>query len=164
MGPLKGIKILEFAGIGPGPFCGMLLADLGAEVIKISRPESKGNGSKYDLNDRSKFSITLDLKNDESINELKKLIGQVDAVFEGFRPGVMEKLGLGPNDLLSINEKLVYGRMTGWGQEGLFSDMAGHDLNYLSITGALNAIGRKDERPPVPVSYTHLTLPTRSYV
>ena len=152
MGPLKGIKILEFAGIGPGPFCGMLLADLGAEVIKISRPESKGNGSKYDLNDRSKFSITLDLKNDESINELKKLIGQVDAVFEGFRPGVMEKLGLGPNDLLSINEKLVYGRMTGWGQEGLFSDMAGHDLNYLSITGALNAIGRKDERPPVPLN------------
>ena len=152
MGPLKGIKILEFAGIGPGPFCGMLLADLGAEIIKISRPESKGNGSKYDLNDRSKFSITLDLKNDESINELKKLIGQVDAVFEGFRPGVMEKLGLGPNDLLSINEKLVYGRMTGWGQEGVFSDMAGHDLNYLSITGALNAIGRKDERPPVPLN------------
>ena len=152
MGPLKGIKILEFAGIGPGPFCGMLLADLGAEVIKISRPESKGNGSKYDLNDRSKFSITLDLKNDESINELKKLIAQVDAVFEGFRPGVMEKLGLGPDDLLSINEKLVYGRMTGWGQEGLFSDMAGHDLNYLSITGALNAIGRKDERPPVPLN------------
>ena len=152
MGPLNGIKILEFAGIGPGPFCGMLLADLGAEVIKISRPESKGNGSKYDLNDRSKFSITLDLKNDESINELKKLIGQVDAIFEGFRPGVMEKLGLGPNDLLSINEKLVYGRMTGWGQEGLFSDMAGHDLNYLSITGALNAIGRKDERPPVPLN------------
>ena len=143
MGPLKGIKILEFAGIGPGPFCGMLLADLGAEVIKISRPESKGNGSKYDLNDRSKFSITLDLKNDESINELKKLIAQVDAVFEGFRPGVMEKLGLGPDDLLSINEKLVYGRMTGWGQEGLFSDMAGHDLNYLSITGALNAIGSR---------------------
>ena len=102
MGPLKGIKILEFSGIGPGPFCGTLLADLGAEVIKISRPESKGNGSKYDLNDRSKFSITLDLKNDESINELKKLIVQVDAVFEGFRPGVMEKLGLGPDDLLSI--------------------------------------------------------------
>ena len=149
MGPLKGIKILEFAGIGPGPFCGMLLADLGAEVIKISRPGSKGNGSKYDLNDRSKFSITLDLKNDESINELKKLIIQVDAVFEGFRPGVMEKLGLGPDDLLSINEKLVYGRMTGWGQEGLFSDMAGHDLNYLSITA---------------VSYTHLTLPTRLVV
>ena len=152
MGPLKGIKIIEFAGIGPGPFCGMLLADLGAEVIKISRPDSKGSGTIYDLNDRSKFSITLDLKKDESINELKKLVGQVDAIFEGFRPGVMEKLGLGPDDLLNVNKKLVYGRMTGWGQEGTFSNIAGHDLNYLSITGALNAIGRKNERPPVPLN------------
>lgn len=152
MGPLKGIKIIEFAGIGPGPFCGMLLADLGAEVIKISRPESKGGGTVYDLNDRSKFSITLDLKKDESTVELKKLVGQVDAIFEGFRPGVMEKLGLGPDDLLNVNKKLVYGRMTGWGQEGTFSNIAGHDLNYLSITGALNAIGRKDERPTVPLN------------
>ena len=152
MGPLKGIKIVEFSGIGPGPFCGMLLADLGADVIRISRKDAEGMENKFDIHNRSKRTITADLKNKESVDEILKLIGQVDVVFEGFRPGVMEKLGLGPDVCLKINPKLIYGRMTGWGQEGPMSKMAGHDINYISLTGALNAIGRKDSNPLPPLN------------
>ena len=152
MGPLQGIKILEFSGIGPGPYCGMLLADLGADVIRISRKDAQGMENKFDIHNRSKRTITADLKNKESVDEILKLIGQVDVVFEGFRPGVMEKLGLGPDVCLKINPKLIYGRMTGWGQEGPMSKMAGHDINYISLTGALNAIGRKDSNPLPPLN------------
>ncbi len=115
MGPLHGIKILEFSGIGPGPYCGMLLADLGADVIRLSRINQKGSYNKYDIHNRSKRSIVADLKNPKTLEEIKKLIQQMDVIFEGYRPGVMEKLGLGPKECLKLNESLVYGRMTGWG-------------------------------------------------
>ena len=152
MGPLKDIKVIEFSGIGPGPYCGMLLADLGADVIRVSRKDAEGLENKYDIHNRSKRSITADLKNKESVNELLKLVAQVDVVFEGFRPGVMEKLGIGPDDCLKVNPKLVYGRMTGWGQEGPMSKLAGHDINYISLSGALNSIGRKDSNPTPPLN------------
>ena len=152
MGPLKGIKVIEFSGIGPGPFCGMLLADLGADVIRISRKDAEGMENKFDIHNRSKRTIVADLKNKKSVDEILKLISQVDVIFEGFRPGVMEKLGLGPDVCLEINPKLVYGRMTGWGQDGPMSKMAGHDINYISLSGALNAIGRKDSNPIPPLN------------
>ena len=149
MGPLKGIKIIEMAGIGPGPFCGMVLADLGAEVIRIDRASAAGTGSREEPANRGKKSIAADLKSEKGVEIVLKLVENSDAIFEGFRPGVMERLGLGPEICQARNEKIVYGRMTGWGQEGTFSNIAGHDLNYLSITGALNAIGRKNDRPTV---------------
>ena len=152
MGPLKNIKILEFSGIGPGPYCGMLLADMGADVIRLSRKGNEGLENKYDIHNRSKRSITADLKNKDTVNEILKLIDQVDVVFEGFRPGVMEKLGLGPDVCLKRNSKLVYGRMTGWGQDGPMSKLAGHDINYISLSGALNSIGRKDSNPIPPLN------------
>ena len=152
MGPLKNIKILEFSGIGPGPYCGMLLADMGADVIRLSRKGNEGLENKYDIHNRSKRSITADLKNKDTVNEILKLIDQVDVVFEGFRPGVMEKLGLGPDVCLKRNPKLVYGRMTGWGQDGPMSKLAGHDINYISLSGALNSIGRKDSNPIPPLN------------
>ena len=152
MGPLKGIKILEFSGIGPGPYCGMLLADMGADVIRVGRKGTEGLENKFDIHNRSKRSITADLKNEDTINEILKLIDQVDVVFEGYRPGVMEKLGLGPDVCLERNPKLVYGRMTGWGQEGPMSKLAGHDINYISLSGALNSIGRKDSNPIPPLN------------
>ena len=152
MGPLKDIKAIEFSGIGPGPYCGMLLADLGADVIRVSRKETEGLQNKFDIHNRSKRTITVDLKNKESVDELLKLIAQVDVVIEGFRPGVMEKLNLGPDDCLKVNPKLVYGRMTGWGQEGPMSKLAGHDINYISLSGALNSIGRRDSNPIPPLN------------
>tara|TARA_B100001540_G_scaffold269792_1_gene252651 strand:- start:265 stop:1365 length:1101 start_codon:yes stop_codon:yes gene_type:complete len=152
MGPLKGIKILEFSGIGPGPYCGMLLADIGADVIRVGRKGSEGLENKFDIHNRSKRSITADLKDKDTINEILKLIDQVDVVFEGYRPGVMEKLGLGPDVCIERNPKLVYGRMTGWGQEGPMSNLAGHDINYISLSGALNSIGRKDSNPIPPLN------------
>ena len=152
MGPLKGIKILEFSGIGPGPYCGMLLADMGADVIRVGRKGSEGLENKFDIHNRSKRSITADLKNEDIINEILKIIDQVDVVFEGYRPGVMEKLGIGPDVCLERNPKLVYGRMTGWGQEGPMSNLAGHDINYISLSGALNSIGRKDSNPIPPLN------------
>ena len=152
MGPLKNIKVLEFSGIGPGPYCGMLLADMGADVIRVGRKGTEGVENKYDIHNRSKRSITADLKNEKTIKEILKLINQVDVVFEGYRPGVMEKLGLGPDVCLEINPKLVYGRMTGWGQDGPMSNLAGHDINYISLSGALNAIGRKDSNPIPPLN------------
>ena len=152
MGPLKGIKIIEFAGIGPGPFCGMALADLGADVITINRATEKGRHNKYDIHNRSKKTLTADLKNQQTKDEILKLISKCDGLIEGFRPGVMESLGLGPDICLKVNPRLVYGRMTGWGQDGPLSKTAGHDINYIALTGALNAMGRKESSPNPPLN------------
>jgi len=149
MGPLKGIKIIEMAGIGPGPFCGMVLADLGAEVIRVDRASAKGSGSRQEASNRGKKSIAVDLKSKEGVEIVLKLVSEADALFEGFRPGVMERLGLGPDVCLDKNKAIVYGRMTGWGQDGPLANAAGHDINYISISGALAAIGRPGS-PPVP--------------
>ena len=148
-GPLNGITLVEFAGIGPGPFCGMILADLGAEVIRIDRSSQHGHGNTIDFQHRSKSSLTADLKNPKTVKEIKKLLKNVDGLIEGFRPGVMERLGLGPDICLERNKKIVFGRMTGWGQDGPLADAAGHDINYISLSGALAAIGRPNS-PPVP--------------
>jgi len=151
-GPLSGLKIVEFAGIGPGPFCGMLLSDLGADVVRVDRkgPKDGGGGrsSPADVTARGRRSVALDLKNPEAIETCLKLLEQADGLIEGFRPGVMERLGLGPDVVLARNPKLVYGRMTGWGQTGPYAKAAGHDMNYIAITGALAAIGT--EAKPVP--------------
>jgi len=149
MGPLKGLKIIEMAGIGPGPFCGMVLADLGAEIIRIDRASAIGTGSKQEAANRGKKSIAVDLKSSEGAEVVLKLVETADAIFEGFRPGVMERLGLGPDICFSRNERIVFGRMTGWGQEGPLANAAGHDINYIALSGALAAIGRPGS-PPVP--------------
>ncbi len=149
MGPLKGYRILEFAGIGPGPFCAMMLSDLGAEVIRIDRKSSAGAGSPYDVLNRGRRSLALDLKVPESVEAVLRMVEQADALFEGFRPGVMERLGIGPKICLARNPKLVYGRMTGWGQKGPLAHAAGHDINYISLNGILHAIGTPGA-PPVP--------------
>lgn len=150
-GPLVGVKIVEFAGIGPGPFCGMLLADLGADVVRIDRAESAGRGHP-DLANRGKRSIAIDLKKPEGVEAALSLIEKADGLLEGFRPGVMERLGVGPDVALKRNPRLVYGRMTGWGQTGPWSQMAGHDIDYIALTGALHTMGRKDEPPPPPLN------------
>ncbi len=150
-GPLHGIRILEFAGIGPGPFCGMLLADLGAEVIRLDRTEGPV-GSRRDFMGRGRRSLALDLKKPEAIAAALRLVEGADALIEGFRPGVMERLGLGPEPCLARNPRLVYGRMTGWGQEGPLAQAAGHDINYIGLTGALWSIGRPGERPVPPLN------------
>ena len=146
-GPLSGLKIVEFAGIGPGPFCGMLLSDLGADVVRIDR-KGAGRGSPADITSRGRRSVALDLKNPAAIETCLKLMEEADGIIEGFRPGVMERLGLGPDVALKRNPKLVYGRMTGWGQFGPYAKAAGHDMNYIAITGALHAIGTEDK--PIP--------------
>lgn len=146
-GPLSGLKVVEFAGIGPGPFCGMLLSDLGADVVRIDR-KGQGKGAPSDITSRGRRSVGLDLKNPAAIETCLKLMEEADAIIEGFRPGVMERLGLGPDVALKRNPKLVYGRMTGWGQFGPYANAAGHDMNYIAITGALHAIGTGDK--PVP--------------
>ncbi|MGB7287276.1 MAG: CaiB/BaiF CoA-transferase family protein [Salaquimonas sp.] len=146
-GPLSGLKVVEMAGLGPCPLAGQLLADLGADVVVIDRKSAKADPS--DINRRSKRSIALNLKSEGGLLVAKKLIANADILIEGFRPGVMEKLGLGPKDCHQKNPGLVFGRMTGWGQDGPLAKSAGHDINYLAITGALHAIGRKGE-PPVP--------------
>lgn len=150
-GPLVGVKIVEFAGIGPGPFCGMLLADMGADVVRIDRAESAGR-SFADLANRGKRSIALDLKKPEGIEAALSLMDKADGLIEGFRPGVMERLGVGPDVALKRNPKLVYGRMTGWGQTGPWSSMAGHDIDYIALTGALHTMGRKGEPPAPPLN------------
>ncbi len=152
-GPLSGLKIVEFAGIGPAPFCGMLLSDLGADVVRIDRKTGPAGGSRttvdrFSVTQRGRRSIALDLKNPASIETCLKLMEKADAIFEGFRPGVMERLGLGPDIALARNPKLVYGRMTGWGQTGPLANAAGHDINYIAISGALHAIGTGDK--PIP--------------
>ncbi len=155
MGPLEGIKIVEFAGIGPGPFAGMMLADMGAEILRIDRKPGENQESqnrmdpKKDIPSRGRKSITLDLKHPQGQKTALELISKADALIEGFRPGVMERLGLGPEVCHAHNPKLVYGRMTGWGQDGPLASAAGHDINYIALSGALWAIGEKN-RPPVP--------------
>lgn len=152
MGPLKGIKVVEMAGIGPGPFCAMMLSDMGAEVIRVDRLAHKGSGHKANVLNRGRRSIAIDLKNSQGVDTVKKLIDQADVVIEGFRPGVMERLGLGPEECLERNPRLVFGRMTGWGQHGPLAHAAGHDINYISIGGALGAIGHPDRPPPPPLN------------
>jgi alpha-methylacyl-CoA racemase len=149
MGPLKGLKILEFAGLGPAPFCAMLLSDMGASVIRIDRP-----GVSYlpvDVEARGRHSLTLNLKEAVGVEAAKSLISEADMLIEGYRPGVMERLGLGPETALELNPSIVYGRMTGWGQTGPLAHKAGHDLNYLAMTGGLHALGVR-ERPVVPLN------------
>ncbi len=158
-GPLVGYKILEIAGIGPGPFASMILADLGATVIRVDKASSvsqrsldnstSANFAKTDILNRNKYSIGVDLKSEEGVTVVMDLVKNSDALLEGFRPNVTEKLGIGPESCLKVNPKLVYGRMTGWGQVGPMSQCAGHDINYIALSGVLSAIGRKGE-PPVP--------------
>jgi alpha-methylacyl-CoA racemase len=153
-GPLTGIRIVEIAGIGPGPFCGMMLADHGAEVIRVDRPggQSLIGDPARDLLNRSRISVNIDLKSTDGITAVRRLIGSADGVIEGFRPGVMERLGLGPKVLLADNPKLVYGRMTGWGQDGSYAQAAGHDLNYIALSGVLDACGRAGDKPTPPIN------------
>ena len=149
MGPLAGIKVVEMAAIGPVPFCAMMLSDMGADVIRIDRLKQKGSGHRANVLYRGRKSIAVDLKDPQGVDVAMKLINKCDAVIEGFRPGVMERLGLGPEVCLNQNPKLVYGRMTGWGQQGKLSQAAGHDINYISLAGALGSMGYPD-RPPTP--------------
>ena len=151
MGPLQGIRIIELAGIGPGPFCGMMLSDMGAEVIRVDRL-APGAPSPRDVLARNRRSIGVNLKSPEGVETVLKLVQSSDGLFEGFRPGVTERLGLGPAECMARNSKLVYGRMTGWGQEGPLAQAAGHDINYIALTGALHAIGRPGERPVPPLN------------
>lgn len=155
-GPLAGLRIVEFAGIGPGPFCGMMLADHGAEVIRIDRASGGRGGSQpisnKDVLARGRKSIALNLKSEEGIALARKLCASADGLIEGFRPGVMERLGLGPEVLLGDNPKLVYGRMTGWGQTGPYAPHAGHDINYIALAGALAHFGRAGEKPTPPIN------------
>lgn len=151
MGPLKGIKIIEIAGIGPGPFCAMMLADMGADIIRVDRKGNPGMG-KFDVLNRGRRSVAVDLKNPAGAELVLKLIEKADGLQEGFRPGVMEKLGLGPDVCLDHNPRLVYGRMTGWGQEGPIAQAAGHDINYISLSGALHAIGNSGGKPVPPLN------------
>ncbi len=156
MGPLSGIKILEFAGIGPGPFAAMMLSDMGAEVLRIDRAvavqDPIPDEPSGDLLNRGRRSIALDLKHPEAIATALRLVEQSDALLEGFRPGVMERLGLGPDVCLERNPKLVYGRMTGWGQEGPMAHASGHDINYIALAGTLEPLGRKGEKPFAPIN------------
>lgn len=156
MGPLGGIRIVELAGIGPAPMCAMLLADLGADVIRIDRtmPSELGvqRPLKFNLTLRGRKAIALDLKSDDGKQTVLDLVERTDVLIEGFRPGVTERLGLGPDDCLKRNPRLVYGRMTGWGQTGPLASSAGHDLNYIGLIGALNAIGRAGQPPTPPLN------------
>lgn len=153
MGPLAGFKIIELAGIGPGPMCAMMLSDMGADVIRIDRLEDPGLGMKrdprFDLLNRGRRSAAIDLKHEAGRDAVLRLVAQADGLIEGFRPGVTERLGLGPEECIAHNPRLVYGRMTGWGQSGPVAHAAGHDINYIALTGALHAVGSKGG-PPVP--------------
>lgn len=157
-GPLAGIRVVEMVGLGPCPFAAMMLADMGAEVIRIDRKARPGAspfpvlGTRFDVLARGRRSLALDLKDPQSRDVVLGLLGQADAVIEGFRPGVMERLGLGPDDCLARNPKLVYGRITGWGQSGPLAQAAGHDLNYIALTGLLHAMGRPGSPPPPPLN------------
>lgn len=154
-GPLSGCRVLELAGLGPGPFAGMFLADLGAEVVRVDRPSGSGffAGSEHlDVMNRGKQSVLLDLKKPEAAAVLLDMVEQADVLIEGYRPGVAEKLGVGPDACLSRNPKLVYGRITGWGQDGPLAHTAGHDIDYVALTGALHAIGPSDGPPQIPLN------------
>jgi alpha-methylacyl-CoA racemase len=151
-GPLAGVRVLELAGIGPGPHAAMMLADLGAEVVRIERP----GGSSADPRDavlRSRTVTTADLKNPQDVGMVRDLAAHADVLLEGNRPGVAERLGLGPADLQSVNPRLIYVRITGWGQDGPLAERAGHDINYISLTGALHAVGLEGQRPTVPLNF-----------
>jgi alpha-methylacyl-CoA racemase len=152
-GPLRGVKVVELAGIGPGPHACMILADLGADVIRVDRPKgaSIGGGS-TDILNRGRPSVALDLKQDRATATVLRLVEQADVLVEGMRPGVAERLGLGPDDCFARNERLVYGRMTGWGQDGPWAHVAGHDMNYIAITGALYGLGQDKARPHFPMN------------
>ncbi len=156
MGPLTGLKVIEMAGIGPGPMCAMLLADLGAKVLRIDRVEPSGLGTprppRSNVLLRNRDILALDLKKPASVELTLKLIADADMLIEGFRPGVMERLGLGPDVCLARNPKLIFGRVTGWGQEGPMAMAAGHDIDYIALTGALHAIGRKGQKPVPPLN------------
>jgi alpha-methylacyl-CoA racemase len=154
MGPLAGVRIVELGGIGPGPFASMLFSEMGADVLRIARQPNaarsvKGLEARHQLLNRGRRSVFVDLKHPRAVEAVKAMIAKADAVTEGFRPGVVERLGLGPDDCLRLNPKLVYGRITGWGQDGPLASEPGHDINYIALTGALHSIGRKDG-PPVP--------------
>jgi alpha-methylacyl-CoA racemase len=155
-GPLAGLRVVELAGVGPGPMCAMLLADLGATVIRIDRKQPADLGIsrplRYNLLLRNRYAIALDLKDPQGVEAALRLIEHADALIEGFRPGVTERMGLGPDVCLARNARLVYGRMTGWGQHGPLAQTAGHDINYIAITGVLNAIGRTGQPPSVPLN------------
>ncbi|MEN3278714.1 MAG: alpha-methylacyl-CoA racemase, partial [Massilia sp.] len=158
-GPLTGLKIIELVGLGPCPFAAMMLADMGAEVIRIDRKTKPGAdnpypmlGTKYDVMARGRRSLALDLKHPDARELVLKLVEQADILIEGFRPGVMERLGLGPDDCMSRNPKLVFGRITGWGQTGPLAHAAGHDLNYIALSGMLHAMGRADSPPSPPLN------------
>ncbi len=155
-GPLAGIKVLEVAGIGPGPFCGMMLADMGAEIVRIDRADRVRGGDPAkppaDVLARGRRSLALDLKQADGVDVLLRLVDQADVIIEGFRPGVMERLGLGPEICLERNPRLIYGRMTGWGQEGPMAHAAGHDINYIALAGALEPLGRRGEKPTAPLN------------
>src|ERR1700741_3824218 len=157
MGPLEGVKIVELAGIGPAPFCAMLLSDMGAEVIRVDRAANvghdvgrEGEDARFGLLQRGRRNVAVDLKNPVAVDAVLRLIDRADALIEGFRPGVMERLGLGPDVCLPRNPKLVYGRMTGWGQDGPIAHTAGHDINYISLSGVLYSIGEAGGPPGPP--------------
>lgn len=156
MGPLKGIRVVELAAIGPGPMCAMLLADLGADVVRIDRLEPSGLGvamaPRFDVTARNRRSIALDLKHAQGREAALRLVEQADVLIEGFRPGVAERLGVGPQECLARNPRLVYGRMTGFGQDGVLAQAAGHDLNYIALAGALAAIGPRGGAPVPPLN------------
>ncbi|MFF4453412.1 CaiB/BaiF CoA transferase family protein [Streptomyces goshikiensis] len=153
-GPLAGVRVVELAGIGPGPFAAMLLADLGADVVRVDRPGGGGLAidPEYDVTNRNKRSVLIDLKSAEGPQRVLELVERADVLIEGFRPGVAERLGVGPADCHARNPKLVYGRMTGWGQEGPLAHSAGHDIAYIAVTGALGMIGNPGEPPAVPAN------------
>ncbi|MHA7662347.1 CaiB/BaiF CoA transferase family protein [Mycolicibacterium sp. HS_4_1] len=150
-GPLQGLRVVELAGIGPGPHAAMILGDLGADVVRVERPSKSGQPS-GDSMLRNRRSVTADMKSDEGRELVLSLIKKADVLIEGFRPGVTERLGLGPDDCAKVNERLIYGRMTGWGQTGPRALQAGHDINYISLNGLLHAVGRKGERPVPPLN------------
>jgi alpha-methylacyl-CoA racemase len=154
-GPVDGFRIIELAGIGPAPFAGMMLSDMGAEVLRVDRAQAvrpEARTPAYDVLGRGKRSVGVDLKHPEGRQTLLRLAGRADALIEGFRPGVTERLGIGPEDCLARNPRLVYGRMTGWGQEGPYAGMAGHDINYIALSGTLSMIGRSQDRPVPPLN------------
>jgi alpha-methylacyl-CoA racemase len=156
MGPLSGFRIVEIAGIGPAPMCAMLLADLGATVLRVERMQASGLGidkpGRFEIMNRSRHAIAVDLKSSQGVETILRLVAGADAFIEGFRPGVTERLGIGPEDCLARNPRLVYGRMTGWGQTGPLAQAAGHDLNYIALTGVLHAIGRAGGKPTPPLN------------
>ncbi|HTY33680.1 CaiB/BaiF CoA-transferase family protein [Mycobacterium sp.] len=154
-GPLQGLRVVELAGIGPGPHAAMILGDLGADVVRIDRPPKDGStsgGVAKDAMSRNRRIVTADLKSDAGRELVLKLVAKADVLIEGYRPGVTERLGLGPEDCAKVNDRLVYARMTGWGQSGPRSQQAGHDINYISLNGILHAIGRVNERPVPPLN------------